>query len=109
MGVLMSYRDSRISHSDLGYFPSNDETLTGYADRLKHIVSQMRQTVMPEHEKWWTHRRPNPCFICNMIDMLEYCIDSLVEVQQSDNKGNWRYKVDSNLDHIGLHRTVRKH
>jgi len=102
----MSYREQSVSHGDIGYHPSNEELLQSYADRLKSIQSQLRQNFT-DHFKWWEHRQPKPCRICNILDMLDYCIDSLVNVPNADKKGVWKYKLDLKFDTIDVHR-IRK-
>jgi len=102
----MSYRDPEISNSDIGYHPSQDETLQGYADRLQTIQSQTRH-LFQDHFKWWEHRGTKPCRICNNLDMLDYCIDSLVSVTNADKKGIWKFKIDRNFNTIVLYR-IRK-
>ncbi len=102
----MSYREQAISHSDIGYHPSNDESLLSYGDRLKSIQSQTRHNFQ-DHFKWWEHRGQKPCRICNTLDMLDYLIDSLIAVPQADKKGIWRYKLDTKFDTIDVQR-IRK-
>ncbi len=102
----MSYREQSVSHSDIGYHPSNEEYLSGYASRLKQIQSQTRHNFT-DHFKWWEHRGNKPCRICNTLDMLDYLIETLDEIPHADNKAVWRYKLDLNLDTISVHR-IRK-
>lgn len=102
----MSYREQSVSHGDIGYHPSDQEYLQGYADRLKQIQAQLRHNFT-DHFKWWEHRQNKACRICSNLDMLDYCIDSLVEFAQIDKKGIWKYKHDKKFDTITLTRTRR--
>ncbi len=102
----MSYREQSVSHSDIGYHPSNGESIQGYADRLKSVQSQTRHNFT-DHFKWWEHRGNKPCRICNTLDMLDYLIESLADVQQQDKKANWKYVIDPTFDTITLHRIRR--
>ncbi len=102
----MSYREQSVSHSDIGYHPSNEEYLLHYADRLKQVQSQTRHNFQ-DHFKWWEHRGTKPCRICNTLDMLDYLIDTMQSVPQVDHKAVWRFKLDVKFDTITVHR-IRK-
>jgi len=102
----MSYREQSVSHSDIGYHPSNGEHMQSYADRLKSIQSQTRHNFT-DHFKWWEHRGNKPCRICNTLDMLDYCIDTLVSIQQADKKASWKFEIDTNFDTIIVKRIKR--
>lgn len=102
----MSYREQSVSHGDIGYHPSDQEYLQHYGDRLKSIQAQLRYNFT-DHFKWWEHRQPKPCRICNLLDMLDYTIDTLVQVPSADKKGVWKYKLDLKFDTIDVTR-IRK-
>ncbi len=104
----MTYRDTAISHSDIGYFPSDGEPIQSYADRVKQILSQHRHDFL-DHQKWWEHRGTKPCRICNYADLCDYLADALVSVQTADKRGTWKYKIDRNLNSIEITRQNRQH
>lgn len=81
---------SRISKSDLGYLPSDGETLEAYAYRLTDICQQTRHDTMTSHDKWYTHYGAGPCWICNMIDMCDYMCSLLKDIQTNDKKARWK-------------------
>lgn len=102
----MSYREQSVSHGDIGYHPSDDETLQGYGDRLKQIQSQMRHDFT-DHFKWWEHRGVKPCRICSLMDMLDYTIETMVNVPSADKKGLWKFKLNTTFDTIDVYRIRR--
>jgi len=106
----LSYRDTRVSHSDDGYIPSDGERIESYAERVSLIVSQQRHNFI-EHQKWWEHRGTKPCRICNTLDMLEYINGALSEINIVDKKAKWTYKWERTTQDPILHliRTQLKH
>lgn len=83
-GSGMSYRKE-----DWGYQPSDGEHVAAYAERLKGIAQQTRHDYTQNHLKWYTHYSSGPCFICNLMDMVDYCIEMLEMVDLADKKGKW--------------------
>ncbi len=102
----MSYREQSVSHGDIGYHPSQDELLDSYGNRLKAIMSQMRHDFV-DHFKWWEHRGVKPCRICSLMDMLDYTIDSMLNVPNADKKAFWKFRLDTKFDTIDVHRVRR--
>ncbi len=98
----MTYRDTRVSHSDEGYFPSDGERIESYVERVLSICSQQRHNFI-EHQKWWEHRGTKPCRICNLTDMLEYIAGALSEVNTVDKKAKWVYAWERTTQNPILH------
>lgn len=84
---MPTYSKERI---DLALFPSNGETLKGYQERLASAIEQHRYSYAPQHEKWFTHYSPSPCWICNVLDMLQHICDILGDIWKEDKKGQWK-------------------
>ncbi len=74
----------------MGYLPSDGETLRAYCTRIKTISQTNRYAFSPDHEKWWVHRNPSPCYICNFMDMLDYLVSCLENVEANDKNHLWR-------------------
>ncbi len=81
--------DYRTDRTDVGYLPSDGEHLKAYADRLKSVANHNRYAYGPTHEKFYTHYGPSSCFVCNFMDMLDYCISILDDIWQNDKKNRW--------------------
>ncbi len=84
---MVNYRENR---TDLGYLPSEGETLAGYVARLKAIHQQNRHAYSPPHEKWYTHYGSKPCWICNFMDISDYIIAILEDIGNLDKKNHWK-------------------
>ncbi len=80
----MSYRKE-----DWGYAPSDKELVKSYAERMKSIAQQIRHDYTQNHLKWYTHYSSGPCFICNLMDLLDFCIEIVEMVPLTDKKGSW--------------------
>ncbi len=106
----MSYRETRTSHSDVAYFPTDGERIEEYAEKIKQIISQQRHNFI-EHQKWWEHRGTKPCRICNTLDMLEYIAETLQEIDITDKKAKWQFMLERTTQDsiIHLRRTQLKH
>ncbi len=74
---------------DQGYIAGNGEHLSSYVSRLKSIVQSNRSAYAPMHETWYTHRAPNPCWICNSLDVCEYLVGLLEDIVAEDKKRKW--------------------
>ncbi len=97
---MINYKTDRC---DLGYLPSDGEYLRAYIHRIKSIAQQNRWSFSPDHEKWWTHRNPAPCYICNFMDMLDYLIGCLENMQENDKNHLWRcYKDHASQDPLSF-------
>jgi len=86
---MTNYKKDRI---DLGYLPSDGETLKAYSERLKAIAVTQRHSFAPAHENWYTHYGPHPCWICNMLDITDYVISTLDDVWMNDKVHVWYVK-----------------
>jgi len=80
----MSYRKE-----DWGYTPSDKELVKSYAERMKSISQQIRHDYTQNHLKWYTHYSSGPCFICNLMDLLDFTIEIAEMVPTTDTKGSW--------------------
>lgn len=84
---MVNYKKDRI---DLGYLPSDGETLKSFCERLRHVAIQQRHSFAPSHENWYTHYGPHSCWICNLLDMTDYMIATVEDVWKNDKKHIWR-------------------
>ncbi len=83
---MINYSKDR---QDLGYLPSDGEHLHAYCARLKSVLQQNRYAFAPNHEKWYTHYGPSPCWICNFMDLADYLADVLEDITIEDKKRKW--------------------
>ncbi len=87
-------RDERIRKTDIGYLPSDGEPLKSYATRLRDIAEQLRGSndFAMHQTKFWCHTNPNSsyCFVCNMMDMIEYIIEVTQDICSEDKKNIWK-------------------
>ncbi len=74
---------------DLGYLPSDGETLKAYCSRLREVERQNRYAYAPKHETWYEHTKPASCFICNFMDMTDYLIGCIEDMLKQDIHGKW--------------------
>ncbi len=98
----MSYRKE-----DWGYAPSDGETLKAYSSRMKSIAQQIRHDYTQQHLKWYTHYSAGPCYICNLMDLIDYCVEIVEMVPLSDKKAIWsllREKGSTDILQFTLHR-----
>ncbi len=65
--------------SNVGYFPSEGETLIGYTERLRTLAMQY-EGWMQNHIKWFTHYGAGACSICDIQNINRYAIDILVDI-----------------------------
>jgi len=77
---MINYKKDR---QDLGYLPSDGEDLFHFAERLHDVAQQHRYSYSPPHENWYTHYGSAPCWICNIFDMLDYCISMLLDIAKN--------------------------
>ncbi len=89
----MPVNDQRIRKSNMGYLPSDGEHLTAYVLRIKDIKDQLRysgENVMHQ-EKFWCHINPRSsyCWICDLLDLVDYIHDLMKDIADSDKKHHW--------------------
>ncbi len=89
----MPVNDQRIRKSNLGYLPSDKETLEGYVLRLKDIIDSIRygsENVLHQ-EKFWCHINPrsSSCFVCDILDMMDYLQSLMGDLVKNDKKNRW--------------------
>ncbi len=90
----MPVNDQRIRKSNLGYLPSDGETLSGYIQRLKDVIDTIRyggENVLHQ-EKFWCHLNPRSsfCFVCDILDMMDYTHSLLKDIAEFDKKHLWK-------------------
>ncbi len=90
----MPINDQRIRKSNLGFLPSDGEHLGPYVQRIKDIKDQLRysgENVMHQ-EKFWCHINPRSsyCWICDLLDMVDYIHDILQNIADFDKKSRWK-------------------
>ncbi len=71
----MSYED-KVS---IGFYPSEGETLIGYAERIRQIV-QEKEGHLLRHFDWHTHRGTGPCPICEITVMARFTTSLMVDI-----------------------------
>lgn len=83
-------RDERLRKTDIGYLPSDGELLKSFLKRLRDITEQLRGSndFAMHISKFWCHTNPNSsyCFVCNMMDMLEYVIEITQDIVENTPK-----------------------
>ncbi len=75
---------------NLGFLPSDGETLFAYTLRIRDIMQQIRHGAATAHEKWYTHYSVGSCFICELMDMCDYMQATLQDIVNYDKKGHWK-------------------
>ncbi len=78
----------------MGYLPSDGESLKAYVGRLKDIKDQLRysgENVMHQ-EKFWCHINPRSsyCWVCDLLDMVDYIHSLMEDIVTEDKKGKWK-------------------
>ncbi len=76
--------------TNLGFLPSDGEHMKGYVIRLKDVVQQIRNDDSAPHIKWYTHYNAGPCFICEMLDILDYLVNLMEDICNYDKKASWK-------------------
>ncbi len=84
---MINYKTDRC---DMGYLPSDGETLRAYSIRIQSIAQTNRYSFSPPHEQWWSHRNPAPCYICNFMDMLDYLVSIIQDIESNDKRNSWK-------------------
>ncbi len=74
---------------NLGFLPSDGERLQSYVQRLKDLYEQIRHSYAPVHEKWYTHYSAGACWICDVLDVLDYIIGTMEDIAHYDKKHKW--------------------
>ncbi len=87
-------RDERLRKTDLGYLPTDGELLKSYLTRLRDCTEQLRGSndFAMHQNKFWCHTNPNSsyCFVCNMMDWLEYVVEIVQDMVEDDKKATWK-------------------
>ncbi len=89
----MPVNDQRIRKSNMGYLPSDGENLKAYVQRLHDIKEQLRyggENVLHQ-EKFWCHVNPRSsyCWVCDLLDLVDYISDLLKDIVEQDKKGKY--------------------
>ncbi len=89
----MPINDQRLRKTNLGYLPSDGEHLSGYIKRLKDVIDSIRYggDNKLHQEKFWCHINPRSsyCWVCDLLDTLDYTHDLLKDIVESDKKNKW--------------------
>ncbi len=64
---------------NIGYFPSLDETLEGFVERVRHIIAE-ENGYLTKHVDWYVHKGAGPCPICNVINCCHFITDLMVDI-----------------------------
>jgi hypothetical protein len=92
--------DQRIRKSNLGYLPSDGERLSGYVKRLKDIQETLRYggDNKLHQEKFWCHINPRSsyCWVCDLLDMVDYILGLLEDMDNNSVKMVWICKRPPN-------------
>lgn len=99
--LCMPIKDQRIRKTDMGYYPSDRETLKGYVLRLKDVRDSIRYggDNQLHIEKFWCHVNPRAsrCWVCDLLDLVDYIIDMMNDIVECDKKRVWKaYKNQDN-------------
>jgi len=90
----MPINDQRIRKTNSGYLPSDDETLSGFLSRLQDIQKDIRYggDNKLHQEKFWCHINPRGsyCWVCDMLDMLDYMLGMIADIIKNDTKHIWK-------------------
>ncbi len=98
-------RDNRIRQSNLGYLPSDGESLKGYCKRLHDIKDAIRYggDNKLHQEKFWCHINPRSsyCWVCDILDMIDYTLELLEDIVLYDKKDTWKcYRPSDSHDQL---------
>ncbi len=90
----MPINDQRVRKSNMGYLPTDGENLVEYVGRIKDVKDQLRysgENVLHQ-EKFWCHINPRSsyCWVCDLLDMVDYIHGILHDVAQNDKKHRWK-------------------
>ncbi len=89
----MDSNDRRIRITNVGYLPSDGETLKGYVKRLQDVKNNIRYggDNKLHQEKFWCHINPRSsyCWVCDILDMIDYIIEILQDISKEDLKNKW--------------------
>ncbi len=99
----MPIKDQRIRKSNVGYLPSEGENLTAWVDRLKLIKDALRYggDNQLHIEKFWCHINPrsSSCWVCDLMDILDYIIGIAEDITKYDKKHKWKcYRTSDSKD-----------
>ncbi len=69
-----------VVKSTLDYSPSENDTYTGYYEKLKIFVKLCSQRNIKTHiagpkGAWYTHRNPQGCFACEDMNLMSVMCD----------------------------------
>ncbi len=78
----------------MGYLPSDGEHLSAYVHRIKDVKDQLRysgENVLHQ-EKFWCHINPRSsyCWVCDLLDMVDYISGILSDMAEFDKKHKWK-------------------
>ncbi len=71
--------EQREPKENLGYVPSQGETLGGYAERLRDTLAQF-EGWLQTHVNWYTHYGMGACPICDLLNMVRYQNDIINDI-----------------------------
>ncbi len=95
---IMPVNDQRIRKTNLGYIPSDGEHLEGYISRLEQIQHDIRYggDNQLHIEKFWCHINPRSsyCWVCDLLDLLDYLVGMNKDIIKADKKHTWKAKRD---------------
>jgi len=78
----------------MGYLPSDGENLIEYVHRIKDVKDQLRYSSenVLHQEKFWCHINPRSsyCWVCDLLDMVDYVHSILEDVAKYDKKHRWK-------------------
>ncbi len=96
----MPINDQRIRKSNLGYLPSDGEHLKGYVLSLKDTIDSIRYggDNKLHQEKFWCHINPRSsyCWVCDLLDMVDYLHSLMTDIVKADKKNKWVCKRPEN-------------
>ncbi len=111
----MDSNDRRIRITNAGYLPSDGELLVGYVKRLHDVKDNIRYggDNKLHQEKFWCHINPRSsyCWVCDILDMIDYLIEMVTDIAETDNKAVWRcYRPTDSHDPLTFQfkRTTKK-
>ncbi len=90
----MPINDQRIRKTNLGYLPTDSVNLKSYVIQLEDVIKTLRyggENVL-HTEKFWCHINPRSsyCWVCDLLDMVDYIHSILKEIVELDKKNVWK-------------------
>ncbi len=91
---MTDYGSNRIRKSNVGYLPSDGESLKGYLKRLHDVKDAIRYggDNKLHQEKFWCHINPRSsyCWVCDLLDFLDYLMSCIEDIEKMDTKHRWK-------------------